>query len=96
MNPSYGILLWIVIGAVAGWVASMIMGTSAKQGALMNVVVGVIGAVLGGFITRAAFGDSAGNNGLFASFGVALLGSIVLLAIVKLVSGGGGGRRITQ
>ncbi len=91
MNPSYGILLWIVVGALAGWVGSMIMGTNAKQGSIMNIVVGIIGAVIGGFITRTVFGDSAGNNGLFASFGVALLGACVLIGIVKLVSGTGRG-----
>jgi uncharacterized membrane protein YeaQ/YmgE (transglycosylase-associated protein family) len=89
MNPAYGIILWIVVGALAGWVGSMIMGTNAKQGAIMNIVVGIIGAVLGGFLTRTLFGDSAGNNGLFASFGVALLGACVLLGIVKLVTGRG-------
>ncbi|MBS1149868.1 MAG: GlsB/YeaQ/YmgE family stress response rane protein [Myxococcaceae bacterium] len=87
MNPNYGIILWIVIGALAGWVGSMIMGTNARQGALMNVIVGVIGAVLGGFLTRSLFGDYSGNNGLFASFGVALLGAVILLGIVKLVTG---------
>ena len=87
MNPNYGIILWIVIGALAGWVGSMIMGTNARQGALMNIVVGIIGAVLGGFLTRTLFGDNVGNNGLFASFGVALLGSVVLLGIIKLVTG---------
>ncbi len=87
MNPSYGIILWIVIGALAGWVGSMIMGTNARQGSLLNIVVGIIGAVLGGFVTRSMFGDYSGNNGLFASFGVALLGSCLLLGIVKLVTG---------
>ena len=96
MNPAYGIIMWIVIGAVAGWVASMIMGTNARQGGLMNVIVGVVGAVLGGFLTRVLFGDAASNNGLFASFGVALLGSVVLLFALKLVSGRGGGRPIAH
>jgi len=96
MNPSYGIILWIVIGALAGWVASMIMGTNARQGALMNIVVGIIGAVLGGFLTRSLFGDATGNNGLFASFGVALLGSVILLGIVKLVTGNRPGTPLTR
>ncbi len=87
MNPAYGIILWIVIGALAGWVGSMIMGTNAKQGSIMNIVVGIVGAVLGGFIARNVFGDSSGNNGLFASFGVALLGACILIGIVKLVTG---------
>ena len=60
MNPSYGIILWIVIGAIAGWLGSIIMGTNARQGALMNIVVGVLGASLGGFLTRVLFGDNPG------------------------------------
>jgi uncharacterized membrane protein YeaQ/YmgE (transglycosylase-associated protein family) len=90
VNPSYGIVLWIVIGAVAGWAASVIMKTNARQGMMMDVLVGIAGALIGGFITRALFGDSAGNNGLFASFGVALLGSVTLLGILKLINGGRG------
>ena len=49
--------------------------------------VGVVGAVIGGFLTRTLFGDLSGNNGLLASFGVALLGACVLIGIVKLVTG---------
>ena len=75
MNPSFGILLWIVIGAVAGWFASMIMKT--RQGIAMDIVVGIVGALVGGFLTRVLFGDSASNNGVFASFGVALLLSLI-------------------
>ena len=90
MNPSYGMILWVVIGALAGWVGSMIMGTNAKQGAIMNIVVGIVGAIIGGFLTRTLFGDYNGNNGIFASFGVALIGSCVLLFIMKLVTGRGG------
>jgi len=97
MNPSYGIILWIVIGALAGWIGSIIMGTNARQGAVLNIVVGVIGALIGGFVTRALFGDNAGNNGLFASFGVALLGSVILIGLLKLVGGfGGRGRPLTH
>ncbi|MBK7861203.1 MAG: GlsB/YeaQ/YmgE family stress response membrane protein [Archangiaceae bacterium] len=90
MNPSYGIILWVVIGAIAGWVASMIMKTNGKQGVLMDIVVGVVGAVLGGFITRTLFHDSTANNGLFASFGVALLGSVILIGVLRAVTGGRG------
>lgn len=96
MNPAYGIILWVVIGALAGWVGSMIMGTNGRQSGLMNIIVGVVGAVIGGFLTRSLFGDSSGNNGLFASFGVALLGSCVLLFVLKLVNGRGGGRPIAH
>jgi uncharacterized membrane protein YeaQ/YmgE (transglycosylase-associated protein family) len=90
MNPSYGIILWIIIGAIAGWVASLIVKTNVRQGLVMDIIVGVIGALIGGFITRSVFHNNTGNNGLLASFGVALLGSIILLAIVRAVTGGRG------
>ena len=86
MNPAYGIVLWIIIGALAGWIGSKIMGTDAKQGGLANIIIGVIGAVIGGFITRAVMGDRAGNNGLIASFLVALLGACVVIGIWKAIS----------
>ena len=85
MNPAYGIILWIVVGALAGWIGSKIMGTDAKQGGIANIIVGVLGAVVGGFITRAAFGDDPSNNGFFASLGVALLGACVVIGVAKLV-----------
>jgi uncharacterized membrane protein YeaQ/YmgE (transglycosylase-associated protein family) len=84
MNPNYGIVFWIIIGALAGWLGSILMGTNAKQGAVMNVIVGVLGASLGGFITRMLFGDNPGNNGFFASLGVALLGACVVIGIARL------------
>jgi uncharacterized membrane protein YeaQ/YmgE (transglycosylase-associated protein family) len=87
MNPSYGIILWIVVGALAGWLGSKIMGTDARQGALANIIVGVIGAVVGGFVARTVFGDSAMNNGLLASTLVALLGSVIVIAVWKAISG---------
>jgi uncharacterized membrane protein YeaQ/YmgE (transglycosylase-associated protein family) len=87
MNPSYGIIMWIIVGALAGWIGSKIMGTDAQQGGLANILVGVVGAFIGGFLTRLAFGDSPGNNGFIASVAVAVLGSIVLLGIYRAVVG---------
>ncbi|MEX2541291.1 MAG: GlsB/YeaQ/YmgE family stress response membrane protein [Trueperaceae bacterium] len=74
------ILLWIVFGALAGWIASMIMKTS--QGLLLDIVVGIIGAVIGGFIFR-AFGASGVSGFNVYSLLVAILGAVVLLWIVK-------------
>jgi len=85
MNPAYGIILWIVIGALAGWLGSKVMGTDDKMGGIANVIVGVIGAMVGGFITRAIFGDDPGNNGFFASLGVSMLGACVVIGLAKLV-----------
>jgi uncharacterized membrane protein YeaQ/YmgE (transglycosylase-associated protein family) len=70
-----GIILWIIFGALAGWIASMIVGTDQQQGALMNIVVGIVGALIGGFIMS------------LRSFLVAILGSVVLLVIVKAFGG---------
>jgi uncharacterized membrane protein YeaQ/YmgE (transglycosylase-associated protein family) len=77
-----GIILWIVFGALVGWVASLIMKTDAEQGWVLNVVVGVIGAVLGGWI-MSRFGDSGVSGFNLYSFFVALFGAVVLIAIVK-------------
>lgn len=77
-----GIILWIVFGALVGWIASMIMKTDAEQGALLNIVVGIVGAVIGGWI-MSFFGQTGTTGFNFYSFVVALLGAIVLIAIVK-------------
>jgi uncharacterized membrane protein YeaQ/YmgE (transglycosylase-associated protein family) len=87
MNPGYGIIMWIIIGALAGWIGSKIMGTDARQGGLANIIVGVIGAVVGGFLTSTLFGDLRGNNGFIASFFVSLLGAVIVIGIWKAVSG---------
>jgi uncharacterized membrane protein YeaQ/YmgE (transglycosylase-associated protein family) len=87
MNPSYGIILWIIIGALAGWIGSKIMGTDRQQGGFMNILVGVVGAVIGGFLARNLLGDMSANNGFIASFFVALLGSVVLIGVVRALRG---------
>lgn len=79
-----GILLWIVMGILAGWVASLIMKT--RGGILMDLVVGVIGAVIGGFAVSLVGGAPAAGFNLY-SFVVAVLGAVILLAIVKAISG---------
>jgi uncharacterized membrane protein YeaQ/YmgE (transglycosylase-associated protein family) len=78
--------MWLIIGALAGWIGSKIMGTDERQGAVANIVVGIVGALLGGFVTRALFGDDRSNNGFIASLAIALLGSIVVIAIWRAVS----------
>ena len=81
-----GIILWLIIGGVIGWIASMIMRTDAQQGILLNIVVGIVGAFIGGLILS---GGSINNAPLtLTSFIVSLLGAIILLAIVNLVRRG--------
>jgi uncharacterized membrane protein YeaQ/YmgE (transglycosylase-associated protein family) len=89
VNPTIGWLGWIIIGALAGWIGSKLMGTDARQGGLANIVVGIIGAFVGGFVTHRFFGDNPGNNGLIASFGVALLGSCLVIFVWKALSRAG-------
>ncbi len=77
------IILWIIFGAVVGWVASLIMKTG-EQGVILNVVVGAIGAVLGGLLM--GFVGEAGVAGLnLYSFFVALLGACVLIFVLRAV-----------
>ncbi|CAM5795828.1 MAG: GlsB/YeaQ/YmgE family stress response membrane protein [Pseudomonadota bacterium] len=84
------IIIWLVVGGLIGWVASMLMRTDAQQGVILNVVVGVIGALLGGFLLAPMFGTGTINQNDFslASLGVSLLGAVILLAIVNLVRRG--------
>lgn len=78
------IVLWIVLGGVAGWLASIIMKKNAQMGLVANIVVGMIGALIGGFVMNAlGFSEATGFN-LYSLF-VAVLGAVVLLAILGFV-----------
>ena len=81
-----GIIGWIIIGGLAGWIGSKIMKTDAQMGIILNIVVGIIGGLLGGFILNKA-GVDVNGGGIIFSFLVALLGAVILLAIVKAVTG---------
>ena len=82
-----GIISWLIFGALAGWVASMIMGTNARQNWLGNIVVGIIGALLGGFIFSLFGGGVQLETWDLGSFIVAVIGAIVLLLIVGAIQG---------
>jgi uncharacterized membrane protein YeaQ/YmgE (transglycosylase-associated protein family) len=80
-----GILVWLIVGGVCGWLASIIMRTDAQQGILLNVIVGIVGALLAGFIVSPMVGVGTINEGIsLATFLVSLLGAVILLAIVNL------------
>jgi len=80
-----GILIWLIVGGVVGWLASIIMRTDAQQGILLNVIVGIVGALLAGFIVSPMIGVGTINEGVsVATFLVSLLGAVILLAIVNL------------
>jgi len=83
----WNIIVWVVMGGIAGWLASLVMRTDAQQGILLNVVVGIIGAFIGGMIWyRGEIAAARPDD--FVSFIVALVGAIVLLAVVNLVRRG--------
>lgn len=79
-----GILAWIILGGLAGWIASMVMKTNAEQGIFMNIIVGIIGALIGGFIVQMLGGPGVDGFSL-SSLLVATFGAVVFLAIVKAV-----------
>lgn len=76
------IILWIIFGALTGWIASMIAGTNSEQGPLANIVVGIIGAFIGGFL-MSLIGQTGVNGFNLYSMVVAILGSVVLLAVYR-------------
>ena len=80
------LIIWLVVGGLVGWVASMLMRTNAQQGLLLNVVVGIVGAFLGGLLLAPMLGTGTINTSDFSlpSLGVSLLGAVILLAIVNL------------
>ncbi len=84
-------ILWLLFGALVGWLASMVMRTDGQQGAVLNIVVGIVGAFLGGFIFNLlGIGGSNLNNNDFSlsALLVSFVGAVVLLAIVNLVRRG--------
>ena len=84
------IIVWLAIGGLIGWLASLVMRTDGQQGILLNVVVGIVGAILGGWILSPLVGVSTINQNNFSLAGllVSLAGAVVLLAVVNLVRRG--------
>jgi uncharacterized membrane protein YeaQ/YmgE (transglycosylase-associated protein family) len=79
------IIAWIIVGGVAGWLASIVMKTNASQGLLIDIVVGIVGGFIGGFVLN-ALGVGGAVTGLnIASILVAFIGAVILLGILRLV-----------
>ncbi len=81
-----GLILIIVVGGIIGWLASIVMRTDAQQGLLLNIVVGIVGALLGGFLLSGLIGGAPITSGQFdvKSLLVSFLGAVILLAIINL------------
>jgi uncharacterized membrane protein YeaQ/YmgE (transglycosylase-associated protein family) len=82
-----GIIGWIVLGGIAGWIASMIAGTNASMGLIANIVVGIVGALIGGFVFSLLGGSDVTGFNLWSLF-VAVVGSVILLWVIKAFRGG--------
>jgi uncharacterized membrane protein YeaQ/YmgE (transglycosylase-associated protein family) len=81
-----GIISWIILGAVAGWIVSLIVKTDAQQGAIGNIIVGIVGALLGGFLGSAIFGlDVTGLN--LTSLLLAVGGGVLFAFILGALTG---------
>ena len=78
-------LVWIIFGALAGWIASMIMGKNAQMGALANIVVGIVGAIIGGFLATNVFGVQGVTGFNITSLLIAIGGAVILLFLVGMV-----------
>ena len=85
-----GIIIWLIVGGIIGWLASMIMKRDGQQGIILNIVVGIVGSFLGGFLIAPMLGSGNVNSGDFSVMGLlaSLIGAIILLAIVNLFTRG--------
>ena len=83
-------IIWLVVGGIIGWVASMIMRTDAQQGMILNVVVGIVGSMIGGWLIAPLLGSGTVNQNDFSVrwLVASLIGAVILLAIVNVVRRG--------
>ena len=81
-----GFFAWLIVGAIAGWLASKVMKTSRQQGLLMDIVVGILGAFVGGFLFE-QFGSTGTTGFNIWSILVSFVGAVVLLVLIRAVSG---------
>jgi len=75
-----GIIIWLIVGGIVGWLASLIMKRDAQQGIILNIIVGIVGALIAGWI----FGGGINQAITLTSFAYSLIGAVILLAIVNL------------
>lgn len=85
MTPTLGFIGWIIIGGFAGWIGSKVQNRDAQMGIGLNILVGIIGGLLGGWLLS-AFGVDVAGGGLFFSFLTCLLGAVILLWIINMVT----------
>lgn len=80
------LLVWLIVGGVAGWLASIVMGKNEKMGAGANIIVGIIGAFIGGWVVSLTGGSANVLDGFnFASLFTAFVGAVILLGLLRLI-----------
>jgi len=84
-----GIIAWIVVGGLAGWIASLIMKTDERMGCFLNVIVGIVGAFIGGLVVQLITGQGFDFGFNLPSLIVAILGAVILLFLYGLIRGRG-------
>ena len=84
------LIIWLIAGGLVGWVASLLMRTNGQQGVVLNVLVGVVGASIGGWLISPLVGVASINDGSLSigALAISLLGAVVLLAVVNLIQRG--------
>lgn len=89
------LIIWLVMGGVVGWVASLIMRTDGQQGLFLNVIVGIVGAAIAGWVISPLLGIPTINQDVFSvgALVVSLIGAIILLAVVNLLFRRGAARK---
>jgi uncharacterized membrane protein YeaQ/YmgE (transglycosylase-associated protein family) len=80
---------WIILGGLAGWIASMIMGTSDRQGCITDIILGVVGAVIGGFLFSIISGGNWSTTFDLGSLVVAVIGACIVIAVKRAATGSG-------
>ena len=83
MTQSMGWLAWLVIGAVAGWLASIVMKTNAQQGFVLDIIIGIVGAFIGGYLFKLVGAPGVTGFNIWSLF-VAFIGAVVLLGVIRL------------
>jgi uncharacterized membrane protein YeaQ/YmgE (transglycosylase-associated protein family) len=82
----HGVIAWIIIGVVAGWITGKLMKGSGF-GAIMDMVIGLVGALIGGFLSSHLGFGGVGEHGLIMSIVIAVVGAVILTLVVRLISG---------
>src|SRR5690606_10605415 len=87
-DAEMSIIGWLIIGGVAGWLASLIMGTNERQGCITNIILGIVGAFVGGLVWGLISEDDFVADFSVGTLLVALLGAVIILAIYRALTGG--------